>query len=124
MLSLADQMVLADVAKRWKLNKRGVPLRAEPFIEALTTQCHENAARYVDQNSGAIVQGWLVEHPENWPTVIVYSHSVVRLASDELVDPTLPAEKLRSLAFIEHDATLAVFDDIKVRLAQQTVAIG
>jgi len=124
MLSASDREVLADVARRWKSNRQGLPLRAEPFAGAVATQCHDNAAKYVERHGGTVVPGWLVEHPENWPMVYVYSHSVVRLDSGLLVDPTLPAEKLRTLAFIEHDASMAVFDEVKVTLAQRTAAVG
>lgn len=123
MLSAADKTVLDDVVHRWKSNKQGMLLRTVSFVEAVPTLCHDNAARYVERHGGTVMPGWLVEYPEDRTAVIVYSHSVVKLDSGELVDPTLPAEKLRTLSFIEHDDALAVFDDIKVRLAQRTVRI-
>ena len=50
MLIVGDRELLADVARRWKSNKQGMPLRAKPFAGAVAIRCPDNAARYVERH--------------------------------------------------------------------------
>lgn len=98
---MTEQQFLAAVDEavtRWFHDRGGESLSCIAFDQAVPAQCHANADAFVAQHGGEVVRGFLIQHPDGWPTVWVMAHSVVR-TSDCLVDVTLEPAQLRGLAF-------------------------
>lgn len=98
---MTEQEFLAavnDAVKRWADDRSGERLIVQPFDQAHEAQCHTNAEAFRSQFGGEVVHGFLIQHPDSWPTVWVIAHSVVR-GNAGLMDVTLNPLKLQGLGF-------------------------
>ncbi len=94
-----------ELADLYEIRAAAIILDQVPDSDALRNQCHENAARHVSTNLGAMVEtGWIVMEHDYFCRFI--PHSVIEAASGRLIDVTPQHQPNVVLKFIKADTPI------------------